>query len=45
MVFMQEEVGKLAQSAIDYPVMQGSASFNLDAVKDQIDKAKHKMAA
>jgi arylsulfatase len=44
MVFMQEEVGKLAQSAIDYPVMQGSASFNLDAVKEQIDKAKHKMA-
>jgi len=45
MVFMQQEVGKLAKSAIDYPVMQGSASFNLDAVKQQIEEAKHKMAS
>jgi arylsulfatase len=44
MVFMQEEVGKLAKSAVDYPAMQGAASFNLDAVREQIEKAKHKMA-
>jgi arylsulfatase len=35
-VFMQEEVAKLAQTAIKYPPMQEGASFNLDAVKKQI---------
>jgi arylsulfatase len=35
-VFMQQEVGKLAKSAIEYPPMQASASFNLDAVKKKI---------
>jgi arylsulfatase len=35
-VFMQGEVAKLAKSAIDYPPMQASASFNLDAVKKKI---------
>jgi arylsulfatase len=33
---MQGEVAKLAKSAIDYPPMQASASFNLDAVKKKI---------
>jgi arylsulfatase len=35
-VFMQEEVAKLAQTAIKYPPMQEGASFNLDAVKKRI---------
>ena len=30
---------KLAKTAIDYPPMQDPASFNLDAVKKQIDEA------
>ncbi len=38
-VMMQEEVAKLAKTAIDYPPMQAGASFNLDAVKKQIAKA------
>jgi arylsulfatase len=38
-VFMQQEVAKLAKTALDFPPMQGAASFNLDAVKEQIDKA------
>ena len=38
-VFLQKEVAKLAKTAIDYPPMQKGASFNLDAVKAQIQKA------
>ena len=39
-VFMQEEVAKLAKTAIEYPPMQPGASFNLDAVKKQIAAAQ-----
>ena len=39
-VFMQQEVAKLAKTAIEYPPMQASASFNLDAVKKQIEAAR-----
>jgi arylsulfatase A-like enzyme len=38
-VSVQEQVGKLALTAIDYPPMQDPASFNLDAVKKQIEAA------
>ena len=38
-VFVQEEVGKLAQTALEYPPMQKGASFNLDAVKAKIAEA------
>jgi len=38
-VFVQQQVTKLAQTAIEFPPMQKGASFNLDAVKQQIDKA------
>jgi arylsulfatase A-like enzyme len=38
-VFVQQEVGKLAQTAIDFPPMQPGASFNLSAVKAKIEKA------
>jgi arylsulfatase A-like enzyme len=38
-VFVQQEVAKLAQTAIDFPPMQRGASFNLEAVKEQVKKA------
>ncbi|MGC2640893.1 MAG: arylsulfatase, partial [Pseudolabrys sp.] len=38
-VFVQQEVAKLDQTAIDFPPMQKGASFNLEAVKAQIEKA------
>jgi arylsulfatase len=36
--FVQQVVGKLAQSAIEFPPMQKGASFNLEAVKAEIEK-------
>jgi arylsulfatase len=39
-VFVQEQVKKLAMTAVDYPPMQHGASFNLDAVKAQIEAAR-----
>ena len=38
-VYVQQEVGKLAQTAIEFPPMQKGASFNLEAVKEQIQKS------
>ena len=38
--FVQQEVAKLAQTAIEFPPMQKGASFNLEAVKAQIAKAQ-----
>ena len=38
-VLVQQEVGKLAITAIEYPPMQKGASFNLDAVKAKIAEA------
>jgi len=37
-VYLQQVVGQLAQSFIDYPPMQNSASFNLESVKEQMQK-------
>jgi arylsulfatase A-like enzyme len=37
--FVQKEVARVAQTAIEYPPMQKGASFNLEAVKAQIEKA------
>jgi arylsulfatase A-like enzyme len=37
--FVQQQVAKLAQTAIEFPPMQKGASFNLEAVKEQIEKA------
>jgi arylsulfatase len=37
-VTVQQYVGKLAMTAIDYPPMQDPASFNLDAVKQKIEE-------
>src|SRR5580658_1343409 len=38
-VVVQQTVGKLAMSAIDYPPMQDPASFNLEAIKKKIEAA------
>jgi arylsulfatase len=38
-VFVQQEVATLAQTALEFPPMQKGASFNLEAVKQQIEKA------
>ena len=35
-VLLQDEVGKLAQTAIEFPPMQAGASFNLEALKKRI---------
>jgi len=37
-VLVQQEVAKLAETAINYPPMQAPASFNLEAVKRQVDE-------
>jgi arylsulfatase len=37
-VLVQQHVAKLAETAIDYPPMQAPASFNLEAVKRQIQE-------
>ena len=39
-VFVQQEVAKVGQTAIEFPPMQPGASFNLEAVKAQIEKAR-----
>ena len=36
---VQKQVAKLAKTAIEFPPMQKGASFNLEAVKDQIEAA------
>ncbi|MGA9536506.1 MAG: hypothetical protein WBR24_11405 [Desulfobacterales bacterium] len=43
-VFAQQQVGKLAMTAIEFPPMQKGASFNLDAVKAKIEAARTAMA-
>jgi arylsulfatase A-like enzyme len=37
-VFVQKEVGKYAQTFIEFPPMQKGASFNLQALKEELDK-------
>jgi arylsulfatase A-like enzyme len=44
-VFVQEQVAKLAMTAVDFPPMQRGASFNLDAVKAQIEAARKAQAS
>jgi arylsulfatase A-like enzyme len=44
-VFVQDQVAKLAMTAIEFPPMQKGASFNLDAVKEKIAEAIKKQSA
>jgi arylsulfatase len=37
-VLVQQEVGRLAQTAIEFPPMQAPASFNLEAVKREVEE-------
>jgi arylsulfatase A-like enzyme len=37
-VYVQQVLGKEAQTFLDYPPMQGGASFNLDALKAELQK-------
>jgi len=37
-VFVQQAVGQLAQTALEYPPMQKGASFNLEGIKAAIEK-------
>jgi arylsulfatase len=39
-VFVQQQVQKLALTAIEFPPMQKGASFNLDAIKAKIAAAQ-----
>jgi len=43
-VFVQQQVEKLAQTAIAFPPMQKGASFNLEGVKQKIEAARAAMA-
>ena len=43
-VFVQQEVAKLAMTAIEFPPLQKGASFNLEAVKAKIEAARSAMA-
>ncbi len=37
-VFIQQKVGELAKTALEFPPMQPGASFNLEAIKEKIQK-------
>ncbi len=38
-VLVQQRGGKLAMTAVDYPPMQDSTTFNRDAIKAKINEA------
>ncbi len=40
-VMVQQYVGKLAMTAVDYPPMQAPATFNLDAIKAKVQEMIH----
>jgi hypothetical protein len=40
---LQDEVAKLAQTAIDFPPMQPGASFDLSALKKKIAEQRNAM--
>ncbi len=40
-VFVQQQVFKFAQTFIDFPPMQRGATFNIEAIKQQVEQAMH----
>jgi len=44
-VFVQQEVAKAAQTFLDYPPMQKGASFNMQQLKEELDKKMASHAA
>jgi arylsulfatase len=41
-VLVQQEVAKAAQTLVEFPPMQKGASFNMEAVKQQVEEAIRK---
>jgi len=37
-VFVQEQLATLAQTTLDFPPMQADGSFNLQALKEELEK-------
>jgi len=44
-VLVQQEIGKTAQSFVEFPPMQEGASFNLQALKAELEKKMEAMKA
>ena len=44
-VFVQQEIAKAAQTFIEFPPMQKGASFNLEQLKEELDKKAASQAA
>jgi arylsulfatase A-like enzyme len=44
-VFVKQEVAKYAQTFLDFPPMQKGASFNLEALKEELEKKMESRAA
>ncbi|HEY7297402.1 MAG TPA: hypothetical protein VH684_05630 [Xanthobacteraceae bacterium] len=44
-VFVKDETAKEAQSFLDFPPMQKGASFNLEALKEEMEKKIASQAA
>jgi arylsulfatase A-like enzyme len=42
-VYVQQEIAKIAQTAIEFPPMQRGASFNMEAVKAEIEAAQRRL--
>jgi len=42
-VFVQQEIAKVAKTFLDYPPMQKGASFNLEALKEEMQKKMDQM--
>jgi arylsulfatase len=43
--FVQQEVAKMAETFVEFPPMQRGASFNLESIKEQVQKAIQARAA
>jgi arylsulfatase len=43
--FVQQEIAKAAQSVLEFPPMQKGASFNLEALKDELERKMQSHAA
>lgn len=44
-VFVNQEVGKYAQTFLDFPPMQKGANFNVEALKEELEKNMQSRAA
>src|SRR5262245_50277226 len=42
-VYVQQQIAKTAQTFLEYPPMQKGASFNLEALKEELDKRMQEM--